>query len=76
MLGPFLIRTSTDWAAVFRARIAELGLSGLEVDLRAGLAVGHTNKILNGKKRPGAVTIERLCRALRLALQPVVDSEK
>jgi predicted transcriptional regulator len=71
-----LIRLSTDWATVFRARIIELGFSNLEVDHRADLPDGYTNKILNGKKRPGAVTIEKLCRALRLAFQPVVDSEK
>jgi predicted transcriptional regulator len=70
-----LIRCSTDWAAVFRARIAALGYSHFEVDQRAGLPDGYCNKILNGKKKPGAVTIERMCRALKLALRPVVDSE-
>jgi hypothetical protein len=71
-----LIRVSGDWAAVFRARIVELGFSNLEVDHRAGLPDGYCNKILNGKKKPGAVTIERLCDALQLALQPVaIDSE-
>jgi hypothetical protein len=70
-----LIRSATDWAAVVRARAAELGLSHFEVDQRAGLTLGHTNKIANGKKKPGAVTIERLCRALKLALRPVVDAE-
>jgi hypothetical protein len=70
-----LVRLSTDWAAVFRARIVELGLSCLEVDLRAGLAAGHTNAILNGKKAPGAVTIEKLCRVLKLALRPEIDPD-
>jgi hypothetical protein len=71
-----LIRTSEDWAAVFRARIAELGLSHLAVDQLAGLPDGYCNKILNSKKRPGAKTIERMCRALALAFMPVVDTER
>jgi len=70
-----LIRASTDWAAVIRVRAAELGLSHFEVDQRANLQPGYTNKIVNGKKKPGAVTIERLCGALKLALRPVVDAE-
>jgi hypothetical protein len=69
-----LIRSSTDWAAMFRARISELGYSHFEVDQIAGLPDGYCNKILNGKKKPGAVTIERMCGALQLALRPVVDS--
>jgi hypothetical protein len=71
-----LIRSSADWADVFRARIVQLGWSHLDVDLRAGLASGHTNKILNRKKVPGARTIERLCGALMLAFVPVVDVER
>jgi predicted transcriptional regulator len=70
-----LIRSSTDWATMFRARITELGLSHLDVDQMAGLPDGYCSKILNGKKKPGAVTIERMCGALKLALRPVVDSE-
>jgi predicted transcriptional regulator len=69
-----LIRSWTDWAAVFRSRITELGYSHLEVDHRAGLPDGYCNKILNGKKKPGAVTIERMCGALGLALRPVVEN--
>jgi hypothetical protein len=68
-----LIRASADWAAVFRARIARLGLSHFDVDQIAGLADGYTNKILNAKKQPGARTIEKLCDALALAFVPVVD---
>jgi hypothetical protein len=70
-----LIRLSTDWADVFRARIVDLGLSHFEVDQRAGLPDGYCNKILNGKKKPGAVTIERMCGALQLAFRPVVDAD-
>jgi hypothetical protein len=69
-----LIRSATDWPAVFRARIVALGYSHLEVDQLAGLPDGYCNKILNGKKKPGAVTIERLSRALKLAFAPVDDS--
>jgi predicted transcriptional regulator len=68
-----LIRTAMDWPAVFRRRITELGLSHLDVDHRAGLPDGYCNKILNGRKKPGAVTIEKLCRTLKLALRPEVD---
>ncbi len=70
-----LIRELTDWAAGFRARIAELGFSNFEVDRRAGLPDGYCNKILNAKKKPGAVKIEQLCRALKLevALRPAAE---
>jgi hypothetical protein len=70
-----MIRSAADWAPFFRARIAELGLSHFEVDQRTGLAEGYTNKILNGKKLPGALTIERLCRELKISLRPVADDE-
>ena len=74
-MAEHLIRLSTDWAAVFRARISALGYSHFQVDQLAGLPDGYCNKILNGKKKPGAVTIERLSRALKLAFAPVDDSE-
>jgi hypothetical protein len=72
-----LIRLSTDWAAGFRARKVELGLSDIDVDRRAGLPDGYCNKILNARKKPGAVKIEQLCRALKLevAMRPAADSE-
>jgi hypothetical protein len=71
-----LIRLSTDWAAVFRARILVLGLSHLEVDHLAGMPDGYCNKVLAGKKKPGAVTIERMSRALKMAWAPVFDDER
>ncbi|WP_156179948.1 hypothetical protein [Bradyrhizobium sp. LTSPM299] len=71
-----LIRSAADWAAVFRDRISELGLSHLEVDHIAGLPDGYTNKIVNAKKRPGARTIERYCDALAIAIRPEVDAER
>jgi len=72
-MSDHLIRTSADWAAVFRARIAQLGLSHFEVDHLAGLPGGYCNKILNSKKKPGAVTIERLSGALALGFKPEID---
>jgi hypothetical protein len=71
-----LIRSSADWAAVFRARKVELGLPDDEIDRRAGLPDGYCNKILNAKKKPGAVKIDQLCQALKLevVLRPAVDS--
>jgi predicted transcriptional regulator len=71
-----LIRSSADMVAIWRARIAELGLSHFEVDQIAGLPDGYCNKILNAKKKPGAVTIERICGALALAFVPIVDAER
>jgi hypothetical protein len=71
-----LVRLAKDWAAVFRARILALGYSHLEVDQIAGLPDGYCNKILNGKKKPGAVTIERVSRALKLVFVPVVDDQR
>jgi hypothetical protein len=71
-----LVRSSADWAVVFRARIMELGLSDFVVDQIAGLPAGYCNKILNAKKRPGAKTIERLCGALALAFVPIVDADR
>src|SRR5665213_851800 len=70
-----VIKLAADWAGFFRTRIAELGLSAFEVDQRAGLADGYTSKILNGKKLPGAFTIERLCRELKISLRPIADGE-
>jgi hypothetical protein len=69
------IRSAADWAPFFRARIAALGLKHLEVDQEADLAAGYTNKVINGKKLPGALTIERLCRVLKISLRPVIDGE-
>ena len=71
-----LIRAQADWATALRARITELGITHAEVDHRAGLAEGHTNKIVNGKKKPTTVTLERLCGALALAFAPVVDAAR
>jgi hypothetical protein len=62
------IRTSADWIAVFRARIRELGLTHLEVDGLAKLSEGHTGKIMCGTRTPSLLTIERLCRALKLSV--------
>jgi hypothetical protein len=69
------IRSAADWAPFFRARIAALGLKHLEVDQEADLAAGYTNKVINGKKLPGALTIERLCRVLKISLRPVIDGD-
>jgi hypothetical protein len=71
-----LIRSSADMVAIFRARIMELGLSHFDVDQIAGLPDGYCNKILNSKKKPGAVTIGRLCDALALAFVPIIDIER
>jgi hypothetical protein len=67
MTDVILIRSAADWIPVFRSRIAELGLSHLDVDGLARLSEGHTSKILCGlRKHPSADTIARLCAALGL----------
>ncbi len=62
--------------AIFRARIDQLELTHREVDAIAGLPEGYCSKILNSKKKPGAVTIERMCGALAVAFVPIVDTER
>jgi predicted transcriptional regulator len=54
-----------DWIALWRVRIAELGLRYWEVDERAGLGDGYTAKLMCGQVRePTAATIDRINRAL------------
>jgi hypothetical protein len=68
-----LIRSTADWIAVWRVRMAELGLTCLEVDALAGLSEGHTSKILCGLRKPSGETRDRLCAALRLLQSVSVD---
>jgi len=68
-----LIRSAADWIAVWRARMAELGLTCLEADARAGLSEGHTSKILCGLRKPSGETRDRLCTALGLLQSVSVD---
>ena len=44
--------------------------------MRGGGSVPTLDHLLNSKKRPGVVTIGRLCDALALAFVPVVDAER
>jgi hypothetical protein len=67
-----LIRSSADMVELFAARARELGLSHREVDQKAGLGDGHFSKIMCGDRKPGALTIERLCRAFDIAFAPIV----
>src|ERR1700738_3534825 len=71
-----LIRLAPDWIAVWRARIAELGLTHLEVDHLAGLSGGHTSKILCGDRKATGETRDRLCNALALAQGVSIDVER
>jgi hypothetical protein len=71
-----LIRSSADWIAIWRARIADLELSLEEVDSLAGLSEGHTSKILCGKRKPKGETIASLCAALALSQSVSVDMER
>jgi hypothetical protein len=70
------IPRATDLVGAIRARIEQLDLPHFEVDQLAGLADGHTNKILNGKKMPTAKTIARICGAVALVFEPKVDAER
>jgi hypothetical protein len=63
------LRSTADWIAAIRARVADRGLTHLEVDHRAGIADGLTSKILCGmKKRPSAATLMKISDAVELAL--------
>jgi predicted transcriptional regulator len=72
-----LIRSSADMVALFGDRIRELGLSHREIDDLAGFGEGYTSKIMCGDRQPGARTIERMCRVLKVAFVPtvVVDAQ-
>lgn len=65
-----LIKTAADMVALFGARAKELGLAHREVDEIAGLGEGYFSKLMCGARKPGAVTIERICGALQLAFVP------
>jgi hypothetical protein len=65
-----LVRTAADMVALFVARAAELGFSHREVDEIAGLGDGYFSKVACGDRKPGALTIERICGALGLAFVP------
>ena len=75
-MSDHLIRTSTDWIAIWRARMAELELTHLEVDGLAGLSGGHTSKILCGDRKATGETRDRLCGALGLSQRVSVDVER
>jgi hypothetical protein len=59
----------------FRVRIVELGLSHSAVDRILGTP-GYTNKVMNRKKRLGPKMTARLCNALALKHEFVVDAER
>jgi transcriptional regulator with XRE-family HTH domain len=70
-----VVITLADLQTALRVRIRDLGLTQEKVDDLAGLAAGHTGKILTGRKEPRFTTIARLCRALGLKnlFVPVCD---
>jgi len=65
------ITAASDWAAVFRRRARDLGLSHREVDRLAKIPDGYFSKICAGMKIPGGEMIVRVSAALGLELQPV-----
>jgi hypothetical protein len=71
-----MVRSSADMVAIWRDRIEDLGLTHREVDHLAGWGEGYCSKILSSMKRPGALTIERMCGALAMAFVPIVDTER
>jgi hypothetical protein len=71
-----LIRSSADMVAIFRARIAELGITHETVDEIAEWGDGYCSKILAGMKTPTASTIARMCSALALVFRSEVDTER
>jgi hypothetical protein len=70
-----LIRTSSDWIAMFRAHIKKERLTHLEVDARAGLSEGHCGAIMCGRRKPNLRTIEKLCAGLGVSFMPIFDSD-
>lgn len=69
------IRTAAGIVEMFVERARVLGLSHREVDDRAHLGEGYFSKLACGDRRPTAVTIEKLCAALQLALLMVDDAQ-
>src|SRR5437763_16262511 len=67
-----LIRTAADMVELFVARAKTLGLAHREIDERAGLGDGYFSKVACGDRKPGALTIERICGALALGFVPFV----
>lgn len=68
------VTCASDWAALFRKRAIELGLTHREVDELAKLAPGYFSKIAAGMKVPGGDRIVRICAALQIEIHPVEKS--
>jgi hypothetical protein len=72
------IRSYDDLQAALRERSADLRMRRLDLDARAGLADGHSGKLLGPgqKKRFGIVTLGLVLQALRVRLIMVDDSDE
>lgn len=62
------ITCAADWAALFRARAAELGRSHIDIECAAKLQPGYLSKILTGRKTPTVATVARICAALEITV--------
>ncbi len=71
-----LTMSPADWIVIWRARIAELGLTHSEVDHQIGWGENYCSKVMCGMKQPTAKTIERMNRALALRFRPEVDPDR
>ena len=66
---PLLIaRTYAELTDGIAMRLAELNVAHLSVDRSAGLATGHTSKLLSFTKRYGAITLDLHLETLGLCL--------
>src|SRR5262249_18674696 len=70
-----IVRTYHDLRKALAARSDELGLSRLELDHHAGLASGHSGKLLGGRavKKFGIISLEVMLAALGVHLVLVQD---
>ncbi len=70
------IATHADLVAAIKARLAELQLPYLGADAVAGLASGHTGKLLCGLKGFGAISLFALLDMMGCSLVLVEDEAK
>jgi hypothetical protein len=71
-----LIGSPADWIAIWRARIAEIGLTHREVDFRARWGEGYCSKLLCGDREPTATTISRMNQTLGIRFVTIAGARE
>ena len=76
-MKPAIVTSKPELLAVIRERVSELDVPHLTIDAIAGLADGHTGKILapNATKGLGEISFPNLLRALGLGIAVIVIAE-